>query len=86
MGLTQREVGELVGVRNHAVWCWEAGRMKPNPAHLVDLAYRCSVSSDWLLGRGVVAAELLGEADLSCRNAVAGLPIEDLDKIHEFIR
>ena len=60
--------------------------MKPNPEHLVDLAYRCSVSTDWLLGRYVVAAELLGEADLSCRNAVAGLPIEDLDEIHEFIR
>ena len=60
--------------------------MKPNPEHLVDLAYRCSVSLDWLLGRGVVAAELLQEADLSSRNAVAGLPIEDLDEIHEFIR
>ncbi len=60
--------------------------MKPNPEHLVDLAYRCSVSTDWLLGRDVVAAELLEEADRSCRNAVAGLPIEDLDEIHEFIR
>ena len=86
MGLSQREVGDFVGVRNHAVWCREAGRMKPNPEHLVDLACRCSVSSDWLLSRGVVAAELLGEADLSCRNAVAGLPVEYLDEIHEFIR
>ena len=53
VGLTQREVSELLGVSAHTVWCWEAGKTKPSGEHLVDLASRCEVSTDWLLGTGV---------------------------------
>ncbi len=61
VGLTQKQVSELVGVSPHAVWSWEAGKMKPTPEHLVELAYRCDTSTDWLLGRDVVQAEVLKE-------------------------
>ncbi len=84
-GLTQREVSELLGVSPHAVWCWEAGKSKPSAEHLVELASRCQVSTDWLLGREVVEAEILDEADASFRNSVAGLPLEDLEEIQRFI-
>ena len=85
-GLTQKQLSELVGVSPHAVWSWEAGKMKPTPEHLLELAYRCETSTDWLLGRDVVEAEILREADVSFRNAIEGLPMEDLESIMEFIR
>ena len=63
-GLTQRRVSELAGVSPHAVWSWESGKMKPTPEHLLELAYQCETSTDWLLGRDVVEAEILKEADV----------------------
>ena len=85
-GLTQREVGELVGVKTHTVWCWEAGRMKPTHEHLFNLAAHCEVSPDWILGKEPLESELLNEAEVSFRDAVAGLPSEDVESIRDFIR
>ena len=85
-GLTQKEVSELVGVSPHAVWSWEAGKMVPTPDHLLELAYHCETSTDRLLGREVVEAEVLKEVDVSFRNAIEGLPMEDLESIMNFIR
>lgn len=85
-GLTQKKVAELLGVSNHSVWCWEAGKMKPNADHLLELAYLFEVSTESLFGMDVVEAELLEETDISFRDAVAGLPSEDLEEIQEFIR
>lgn len=85
-GLTQAQVARTLGVSAHTVWLWENGRMKPNHDHLVALATRYGVSTDRLLGREVVEAELLREAEVSFREAVEGLPTEDLESIWEFIR
>ena len=85
-GLSQRQVSEVIGVTPHAVWCWEAGKMKPTPEHLLELAYQCETSTDWLLGRDVVEAEILKEADVSFRNAIQGLPMEDIESVMNFIR
>ncbi len=84
--LTQAELAVFLGVTPHTVWYWEAGRSKPNHEHLVSLAARCHVSTDWLLGRDIVEAEVLKEAEVSFRDALAGLPLEDLESIQEFIR
>ena len=84
-GLTQKRLSELLGVSPHAVWSWEAGKMKPTPEHLLELAYQCETSTDWLLGRDMVEADILKEADVSFRNAIEGLPMEDLESIMEFI-
>ena len=86
VGLTQKQMAELIGVSSHAVWCWESGKMKPSHENLLELANRCEVSTDWILGRDVLEAELLKEADVSFRNAISGLPIEDVESIQEFIR
>ena len=85
-GLTQKQVAGLVGVSNHSVWCWEAGKMKPNSDHLIELAYLFEVSTESLFGMNVVEAELLNEADVSFRGSIAGLPLEDLEEIQDFIR
>ena len=86
VGLTQAGLARTLGVSAHAVWSWERGRMKPNHEHLVALASHCEVSTDWLLGRDAVLAELLEETDVSFRDMVAGLPAEEVDSILEFIR
>lgn len=86
VGLTQREVGELVGVASHTVWAWEAGRMKPQHEHLVEVAFHCETSTERLLGQSVVESELLKAAEVSFRDAVAGLPPEDIESIHDFIK
>ncbi len=84
--LTQAEVASALRVSAHAVWAWEKGRMKPTHDHLVALAFHCGVSTDWLLGREVIEAEVLREMNASFRDAVAGLPLEDVESIWEFIR
>ena len=85
VGLTQKEVSELLGVSHHSVWSWEAGKTSPSNEHLVELASRFEVSTDWLLGREVVEEELLEEAEGSLRDAVASLPREDIEQIRDFI-
>lgn len=85
-GLTQKRLGELVGVRPHTVWCWEAGRMKPERANLLEIASHCATSVADLEGRDHAEAELLREAEAEFRNAVRGLPAEDVASIRNYIR
>ena len=61
VGLTQAGVARLLGVSPHSVWSWENAKTQPNHEHLMELASRCEVSTDWLLGRDVVEAEVLRE-------------------------
>ena len=59
--------------------------MKPTHEHLEELAFRCQVSTAWILGRDVLEAELLKEASVSFYDAVEGLPLEDIETIQNFI-
>lgn len=56
----RKKVGERVGVNEH----------------LVDLAFCCEVSTDWLLGRESVDVEVLDEAEVSFRAEHFGIPEE----------
>ncbi len=85
-GLTQKRLGALAGVSTHTVWCWEAGRTKPTHEHLVELAFHLETSVAELEGRDVVEAELLKEAEVYFRDAVDGLPMEDVESIRSYIR
>jgi len=85
LGLTQAQLASQVGVSSQTVWSWEAGRVKPTHEHLEELAFRCQVSTAWLLGRDVLEAELLKEASVSFYDAVDGLPLEDIEAIQNFI-
>ena len=59
------KLAEVVGVRPHTVWRWEAGRMSPTGQSVAEIANALRVTADWLLtGKGpgpsepdVVAAE-----------------------------
>ena len=86
LGLTQAQLARQVGVSSQTVWSWEAGRVRPKHEHLEELAFRCEVSTAWILGRDVLEADLLREAHVSFHDAIAGLPLEDIESIHNFIR
>lgn len=85
-GFTQKRLGELVGVRPHTVWCWEAGRMRPERANLLEIASHCATTVAEIEGRDHAEAELLREAEAEFRNAVRGLPTEDIASIRNYIR
>ena len=85
LGLTQAQLARQVGVNSQTVWAWEAGRVKPTHEHLEELAFRCQVSTAWILGRDVLEAELLKEASVSFYDTVEGLPLEDIETIQNFI-
>ncbi len=86
VSLTQLELAELIGVSSHSVWAWEAGRMKPQHEHLVEVAFHCETSPEQLLGQAVVETESLQAAEVAFRDAVVGLPPEDIESIHKFIK
>lgn len=85
-GFTQKRLAALVGVSTHSVWCWERGRVKPNPEHMTELAFHLETRVAELEGRDVLEAELLQEAELSFRDAIEGLPMEDVESIHNYVR
>ena len=85
-GLTQRELADLVGVASNTVWAWEAGRVRPTHAHLVEVARHCRADVRELEGREWVYSELRREAEVSFRDAVDNLPEEDIEAIGEYIR
>ncbi|MCY4393068.1 MAG: helix-turn-helix transcriptional regulator, partial [Chloroflexi bacterium] len=49
-GLTQKRLAELVGVRAHTAWCWEAGRMRPQRENLVAIAHHTGTTPEQLEG------------------------------------
>lgn len=50
-GLTQEEVGEIIGVKRYSVYSYEKGRACPEMRSLVALAEYFDVSMDYLAGR-----------------------------------
>ena len=50
-GLTQEEVGEIIGVKRYSVYSYEKGRACPEMKGLVALADYFEVSMDYLAGR-----------------------------------
>ena len=85
-GLTQKRLAELVGVRAHTAWCWEAGRMRPQRENLVAIAHHTGTSPEQIEGRDAGEAEVLREAERAFRDAIEGLPTEDIASIRNYIR
>ena len=50
-GMTQEEVGKIIGVKRYAVYSYEKGRACPEMKGLVALADYFEVSMDYLAGR-----------------------------------
>ena len=60
--------------------------MKPQHEHLAELAFHCETAAEQLLGQAAVESELLKAAAVSFRDAVASLPPEDIESIHNFVK
>lgn len=50
-GLTQKELGEKVGVKQNTFTNWEKGKREPNFDNLIKLANILNTTTDELLGR-----------------------------------
>ena len=50
-GLSQEEVGSIIGVKKYAVYSYEKGRACPDMKGLIALAEYFDVSMDYLAGR-----------------------------------
>lgn len=50
-GLSQRKLGEILGVCNQTVSFWETGSREPDLDALKEIADYFNVSADYLLGR-----------------------------------
>lgn len=85
-GHTQKRLAELVGVGAHTVWCWEAGRMRPNQENLFAIAFHCATIPAKLEGLDMLHGEKVREAELAFREALVRLPPEDIETISNFIR
>ena len=85
-GLTQAELAGLVGVSPHAVWCWEAGRVRPTYERRVAIAFHCGTDVGALEGRPSSKRELFEQVVAAFRDAVAHLPEEDINFIWTFVR
>ena len=49
--VTQKDLGELLGVQNFSIYTYEKGRSEPNIDGLIALADFFDVSIDYLVGR-----------------------------------
>ena len=50
-GMTQTEVGDIIGVKRHSVYTYERGLNYPEVRGLIMLADHFKVSLDYLVGR-----------------------------------
>ena len=50
-GLKQREIAELLGVKQNTYSDWENGKTEPSFENLIKLADLLEVTLDWLFGR-----------------------------------
>ena len=60
--------------------------MRPQRLNLVEIAFHTGTSVEQLEGRDAIEAELLREAEVSFRDALDGLPLEDIESIRNYIR
>jgi len=49
-GLTQAQLGDLIGVGKSAICCYEKETRNPSVESIIDLIYALGVSADYLLG------------------------------------
>ena len=87
-GLAARDLGVFTGVTEHEVHSWEANESRPELWQVLEIAARCQVTADWLLGRDLIEEFVLASDDdiWFCPDVtLENLPLDDLDTIREFI-
>ena len=86
LGLTQVQLARQVGVSSQTVWSWEAGRGEAEARAPRGTGLPLRGEHGLALGPDVLEADLLREAHVSFHDAIAGLPLEDIESIHNFVR
>lgn len=87
-GLEVRDLSASTGVTEHQVQLWEASESRPELWQLLEVAARCGVTPDWLLGRDLIEEFALardGGIWFCPTVRLEHLPLGDLDTIREFI-
>lgn len=64
LGLTQEQLGELIGKDQKQVWRYEAGKQIPSAETLVQLARALETTTDYLVGESDVVKNVSGVDDL----------------------
>ena len=60
-GLTQTELGEMLGVGKSAVCCYEKETRSPSSETIIDLVNIFAVSSDYILGTDEIIVTTIGK-------------------------
>lgn len=64
IGLTQEQLGELIGKDQKQIWRYEAGKQTPSAETLVQLARALETSTDYLVGESDVLKPIGSVDDL----------------------
>ena len=87
--LSERDLGMFTGVTEHEVRSWEASESTPELWRVLELAARCEVTPDWLLGRDLIEEFVLRSPDcwvhLPPGVQLKDIPLEDVREMLEFI-
>ncbi len=78
LGLSQKEVANIVGVANSTYSLYEAGKREPNLQTIKKLANVLEVSSDWLLGLPEDKGILMGLEKISEQKKKLNMTTEEL--------
>ena len=89
-GLPERDLGTFTGVTEDEVRRWEASETRPQLWQVLEVAARCEVTPDWLLGRNLIEEALVEASKRSYVCLGPGtnpfeIPLEDLDVVRDFI-
>lgn len=83
MGLTQKELGEKIGVTKVSICCYENGTRTPTLDTLIDLANTLNVELTYLLG---IDHFVVAENDKSCAINLAKDEIEIIRELRMHIK
>ncbi|QQD22306.1 helix-turn-helix domain-containing protein [Oceanospirillaceae bacterium ASx5O] len=72
MGITQKELGDMVGASDVTVSKWESGTNQPKGRYVIALSKALGVTPEWLLGRGDEGRSLSGKTTRSTEITVKG--------------
>lgn len=90
MGLGEEELATITWSTSEDVRSWEASRSRPALWQVLEVAGRCGVTPDWLMGRDLVEEFLLNSERCWFRLQpgvrLQDVPLEDVEAALDFIR
>ncbi len=84
-GMTQKELGNILGVSISTVGMYEAGKRMPAPETIGKIADYFSADTDYLLGRSEVVASIIHKEELIARVEVLQKISDRLQRNPEYI-